>query len=121
MNIVVIDYANIHPDAEFPWLKTRQEYRWSQHPHHGPAEIREDCWRAHVLVTVATPIDAETIAALPKLAYVIEVSDRGLVDRAAAAARDIEVIPLVGAEALTPVALCQRIVDELDALIGRAS
>jgi hypothetical protein len=119
MNIVVVDYANIHPDAEFPWLKTRKEYRWSQHPHHGPAEIREDCWRAHVLVTVATIIDAETIAALPKLAFVIEAGNQALTDREAVAARGIGIISLSDAGSLTPQALCQRIADELDALIER--
>ena len=119
MNIVVVDYANIHPDAEFPWLKTSKEYRWSQHPAHGPAEMVEDCWRAHVLVTVATSIDADTLAGLPKLAYVIEASERALVDRAAAVARDIEILSLAGAATLSPEALCQKIVDELDALIER--
>jgi phosphoglycerate dehydrogenase-like enzyme len=120
MNIAVVDYASIHPEAEFPWLKTTQEYRWAQYPAHDPAAVREDCWRAHVLVTVACPIDAETIAALPKLAYVIVASERRLVDEAAAKARGIEVIALADAAALAPAALCQKIVDELDALIASA-
>ena len=119
MNIVVVDYANIHPDAEFPWLKTSKEYRWSQHPTHGPAEMREDCWRAHVLVTVATPIDADTLAGLPKVAYVIEAGNRALVDRAAAAARGIEIISLPDVAASTPESACQQIADALDALIER--
>ena len=119
MNIVIIDYANIHPDAEFPWLKTSKDHRWSQHPNHGPAAIVEDCWRAHVLVTVATAIDAATIEGLPKLAYVVEASDSPLTDRNAAQARGIEIISLKDSASLAPAALCQRIVDELDALIER--
>jgi phosphoglycerate dehydrogenase-like enzyme len=120
VNIVVVDYARIAPDADFPLLKTTADYRWSQHPAHDPAKVREDCWRAHVLVTVACPIDAETIAALPKLAYVIVASDRRLVDEAAAKARGIEVITLADAGALAPAALCQKIVDGLDAIIADA-
>lgn len=119
MNIVVVDYANIDPEAEFPWLKTSEEYRWSQYPAHDPASVREDCWRAHALVTVACPIDAETIAALPKLAYVIVASERQLVDEAAAQARGIEVIALAEASKLAPAVVCQKIVDELDAIIAR--
>lgn len=120
MNIAVVDYARIAPDADFPLLKTTKEYRWSQYPALDPAGVREDCWRAHALVTCACPIDAETIAALPKLAYVIVASGERLVDEAAAQARGIEVIVLAEAAALAPAALCRRIVDELDALIARA-
>lgn len=120
MNIAVVDYARIAPDADFPLLKTTKEYRWSQYPALDPAGVREDCWRAHVLVTMACPIDAHTIAALPKLAYVIVASGEALVDEAAARARGIEVIALADAAALPPPALCQRIVEELDALIARA-
>jgi phosphoglycerate dehydrogenase-like enzyme len=119
MNIAVVDYARIAPDAEFPLLKTTREYRWSQYPALDPAGVREDCWRAHALVTVACPIDAETIAALPKLAYVIVASGDALVDEAAARTRGVEVIALKDAATLAPPALCQRIVDELDALIAR--
>jgi len=118
LNIAVVDYARIAPDADFPLPKTAADYRWSQHPALDPAGVRADCWRAHVLVTVACPIDAETIAALPKLAYVIVAGgDVNLVDQAAAAARGIELIYTPEAAALTPAALCQKIVDELDRII----
>ncbi len=120
VNIAVVDYARIAPDADFPLLKTNREYRWAQFPALDPAGVREDCWRAHVLVTMACPIDAETIAALPKLAYVLVASDKALVDEPAARARGIGIITLADAPALAPAALCQRIVDELDALIARA-
>jgi len=120
MNITVVDYARIHPQAEFPLLETSDDYRWSQYPALDPAGVREDCWRAHVLVTVACPIDAETIAALPKLAYVIVAGGERLVDEAAARARRIEVITLADAAALAPAELCQRIVNELDGIVARA-
>jgi phosphoglycerate dehydrogenase-like enzyme len=119
MNIAVVDYARIAPEAEFPLLKTARDYRWSQYPALDPAGVRADCWRAHILVTVACPIDGATIAALPMLAYVLEAGER-LVDADAARARGIEVISLADARSLAPAALCQRIVDELDALIARA-
>lgn len=119
MNIAVVDYRRIAPDADFPLLKTTREYRWSQYPELDPTGVREDCWRAHVVVTAGCPIDAETIAALPKLAYVMVASDKPLVDEAAARARGIEIIALAGAPALEPAVLCQRIVDELDALMAR--
>lgn len=120
MNIAVVDYARIAPDAEFPLLKTAADYRWSQYPALDPAGVREDCWRAHVLVTVACPIDAETIGALPKLAGVIVAGADAVVDRQAAQARGIEVITLADAASLPPAALCQRIVDALDAFIAAA-
>lgn len=116
MNIAVVDYARIAPDADFPLLKTAREYRWSQYPLLDPAGVRTDCWRTHVIVTVATPIDAATIAALPLLRYVIVAGeDTGIVDSSAAQARDIQ----VGAVAPggTPAERCARIVATLDALI----
>lgn len=117
MNIAVVDYARIAPDADFPLLKSTLEYRWSQYPALDARGVREDCWRAHVLVTVATPIDAETIAALPKLEYVIIAgADGTLVDAEAARARAIQVAHVPDAAALAPSALCQTVVDMLDAL-----
>lgn len=120
MNIAVVDYARIAPDAEFPLLKTTRDYRWAQYPALDPAGVRADCWRAHALVTLACPIDGETIAALPKLSYVIVASGESLVDEAAAKARGIQVIRLAEAPTLTPPALCQRIVDELEAILAGA-
>jgi phosphoglycerate dehydrogenase-like enzyme len=122
MNIAIVDYARIAADADFPLLKTTLDYRWSQYPALDPARVLEDCWRTHVLVTVACPISAETLAGLPKLEYVIIASDeRGLVDDAAAAARGIRIVRIPGTASLAPAALCQAIVDELDALAAGRS
>ncbi len=119
MNIAIVDYARIAPDAEFPLLKTDVDYRWSQYPALDARGVREDCWRAHVLVTVATPLDAETIAVLPKLEYVIIAgTDATLVDAEAARARGIQVAHIPEAGTATPAALCQAVVDMLDALAG---
>jgi hypothetical protein len=80
LNIAVVDYARIAPEAKFPLLRTAVDYRWAQYPPLEPAGVRENCWRAHALVTVACPIDAEAVAALPKLAYVIVAGGQSLVD-----------------------------------------
>lgn len=116
MNIAVVDYARIAPDAEFPWLQTKKEHRWTQFPMlDGPGMV-SDCWRAHVLVSVAAPIDAATIDKLPMLQYVIVAGENSnLVDIEAAKARGIRVSQ-VDARGST-AERCQRIVDTLDALI----
>lgn len=116
MNIAIVDYARIAPDAEFPLLKTERDYRWTQHPQLDAQGVRGDCWRAHILVTRATPIDADTIAALPMLQYVvISGADTSLVDLPAARARGVKVGQI--SDSGTPAEQCQRIVDALDAII----
>jgi lactate dehydrogenase-like 2-hydroxyacid dehydrogenase len=116
MNIAILDYARIAPDAEFPLLKTACEYRWTQYPLLDTQGVRIDCWRTHVLVTIATPIDAATIAALPLLRDVMLAGDNAnLVDMGAVDRRGIRVSQ-VAADG-TPAQRCQRIVEALDALI----
>jgi len=116
MNIAVVDYARIDPEAEFPWLSTKKEHRWTQFPLlDGPGMV-VDCWRAHVLVTVAATIDAATIDKLPMLQYVIVAGDApNLVDESAAKARGIRVSQVDASGSAAE--RCQRIVDTLDALI----
>lgn len=117
MNIAIVDYARIAPDADFPLLETERDYRWTQFPLLDAAGVREDCWRAHILVTRGTTIDADTIAALPMLQYVVIAGDDiGLVDLPAAQARGIKVGRISGGG--SPAELCRRIVDALDAIIA---
>ena len=116
MNVAVLDAARLPPGVQFPPLKAAK-YGWQEYPRLTEGEIAENCWRAHVILTLSTPLDAATLAALPMLKLVIEACD-GLVDLEAAAARGVAVARLPSG--LEGGSLCHEAVETIDAFLEGA-
>lgn len=91
MKVVVVDYERLAGAPEFPLLEV-DRFGWEQYVGLEPAEAVERCWRADVVVTVATPLGERELAAMHKLLLVAVAGPvRGLVDLAAAQRRGVSV------------------------------
>ena len=124
MNIVVLDEGCLPEGAEFPFLEA-PKYGWVERLQVAEEEMAEVAWRAHILVTVNTPVRAAVIDQLPLLKMVVIMKDCAdnscdLVDMEAANAREIQVahVPdgaIDGVENST--ASCAEVVRIIDAMI----
>ncbi len=124
MNIVVLDKEKLPDGVEFPFLQAAK-YGWVERPTVEPGEIEEVAWRAHVVVTAATPIPASTLEKLPLLKMVVIVGDfsssPGLIDLQAAASRGVLVSHVPGGDYASSVAAetcCSSVVENIDAMIA---
>ena len=120
MNIVVIDYACIAGEADFPPLSL-DRYGWEQFPGLSGAAIAERGWRADVIVTCGTPLTASELNGLGKLRLVVVAGDDvRMVDQAALRARNIALAHVPGLHAEDPVSapdLCRIVVENIEAFI----
>ncbi|MBZ0105964.1 MAG: hypothetical protein K8H84_10090 [Sulfuricella denitrificans] len=114
MNITVLDHAHLPEDARFPILKATK-YSWQEYPQLTLAQIGENCWRTHVIITLGTELPAEVLDKLPMLKLVIEAKD-GLVDLETALARGIVVSR--PPDGLSYSHFCQEAVDIIDDFIA---
>jgi hypothetical protein len=55
IKVVVVDAAQLPPGVEFLPLEARK-FGWEQYPDSSHDELAERCWKADVLVSLATPI-----------------------------------------------------------------
>lgn len=110
MNITVLDHAHLPEDVQFPILKATK-YSWQEYPQLTSAQIGENCWRTHVIITLGTELPAEVLDKLPMLKLVIEARD-GLVDLETALARGIVVSR--PPDGLSYSHFCQEAVDIID-------
>ncbi|WP_303907243.1 hypothetical protein [Thiohalomonas denitrificans] len=69
MNVMVVDAGYLAGEVDFPALEA-DRFGWSQYGETPVAEVPERCWRSHIVVTAATPLDAATLDAMPKLKMV---------------------------------------------------
>jgi lactate dehydrogenase-like 2-hydroxyacid dehydrogenase len=120
MNVVVVDGARLAGEVDFPMLDL-PKFGWQQYPELQPEELVERCWRADIIVTVATPIDQAVIDKAFKLKLIaVAGEDASLVDTDAASARGITVVTVPGMKPDDPVgsqALCDRVVENINRFI----
>ena len=121
MNVVVIDGARLAGDADFPELAL-PKFGWQQYPQLPEAEVPERCWRADVIVSVATPVDQATIDKAFKLKLIAVAGDAyGHIDLDAAKARGIKVCHVPGADPANPGQagrICAEVVANIDAFLA---
>jgi phosphoglycerate dehydrogenase-like enzyme len=111
MNVVVVDGARLAGEVDFPMLEL-PKFGWQQYPELPPDELAERCWRADIIVTVATPFKLKLIA--------VAGEDASLVDAQAAAARGITVLAVPGMKPDDPAvsqAIADRVVENINRFI----
>lgn len=101
-NIVVLDGHTLNP-GDNPWDAVAALGNLTVHDRTPAAEIVARAADADIILTNKTPLDAATIARLPKLKFIsILATGYNIVDVEAAAARDIPVsnVPVYGTDAV---------------------
>ena len=117
IKIVVLDAARLPAGVDFPPLAA-EKYGWEQYPQLAEDDIAERCWRADIVVTLGSAIEAASLEKMIKLGLLICAGDAcGRVDQVAATGRGIEILAFPDAP-LDSVAgaqtLCQRISAAID-------
>jgi lactate dehydrogenase-like 2-hydroxyacid dehydrogenase len=119
LNIVILDAKQLPPGAEFPELKSPR-YGWEQYGEVAPEDIAQRCWRADIVVSLATPLTEQQLAGMEKLKLIVlPVGADRLVDLAAAQRRGVKVCTVAG-DWKTPAGAavwCQAVTDTLDAFM----
>lgn len=120
MNVVVVDGARLAGEVDFPMLEL-PKFGWQQYPELQPDELAERCWRADIIVTVATPIDRAVIDKAFKLKLIaVAGDDASLVDAQAAATRGITVVTVPGMKPDDPAVsqtIGERVVENINRFI----
>ncbi|WJW75838.1 hypothetical protein QVG61_01750 [Thiohalobacter sp. IOR34] len=116
MKVVVVDAAHLPGAVDFPMLDM-DRFGWEQYPQLEGEALRERCWRADVVVSLATPLTAADLEAMFKLRLVL-VAGELPVDDEAAAARGIELVRLAGVDWARPdqaAVFCRDVVQAIEA------
>ena len=127
MNIVVLDSGELAPGTDFPPVDA-EKYGWLQYPRLQYGEIAPTCWRSNIVISLATPLDAATLAEFKLIQLLVfgrkaaELVDTGLLRE-----RGIEVAELADVEWRDPAQAetgCRRIIDIINRFLrqceGRA-
>lgn len=116
MKIVVVDASRLGAEAEFPPLAA-DKFAWEQFQVLEGGELTERCWRAHVVVTVSTPLGAGEMERMNMLSLIaVAGGAAGHVDLDAARTAGVAVCHVPDADPADP-AQAQRICDEVVANI----
>ena len=123
VKIVVVGSAQLPSGVEFPPLEA-PKYGWEQCPRLAGAELVERCWRAEIVVLLASNIvvDRAMLDRMPRLQLLITVGDAaGRLDQGAASEQGVELLAFPDALASEPGGaqeLCSRIVRAIDHYLG---
>ena len=121
MNIVVLDSEELAPGADFPPLEA-EKYGWLQYPRLAHGEIAPTCWRSNIVISLATPLDADCLAELKLIQLLITGrSASTLVDRDLLRQRGIALAEFPDLDWKSPVQAasgCQRIVDTINVFLS---
>lgn len=121
MNVVVVDSAHLKGEADFPMLDL-PKFGWQQYPGLEPEEVAERCWRADIIVAVATPIDRAVIDKAFKLKLIaVAGGDDSFIDKTATAERGIKVITVPGMspeDTASSQAICDQVVESINRFIS---
>lgn len=98
INIVIVDHAHLAGEADYPPLDINR-YGWEQYPELSDQQLLERCWRAEIIVSVATEITAAAIQKMPKLkVLIVPGNSHSLVDRSVAEKHNIQVMYITDAD-----------------------
>jgi glycerate dehydrogenase len=121
MNVVVIDSARLAGEADFPMLDL-PKFGWQQYPEADAAEVAERCWRADIIVSVATPINRTVIDKAFKLKLIAVAGESyEHIDLEAARERGIRVSNVPGlnpGDASATPQICTRVVENISAFLN---
>jgi lactate dehydrogenase-like 2-hydroxyacid dehydrogenase len=70
IKVVVVDGAQLPAGVDFPPLEAAK-YGWEQYPALADDDIAERCWRAAIVVALATAIDLTALEKMPRLKLLI--------------------------------------------------
>lgn len=120
MNVVVTDSARLAGEADFPMLDL-PKFGWQQFPKLTTEQAVEECWRADIIITVATPIDRTVIDKAFKLRLIAVAGDNtDHIDKEACAERGIEIVNIPGADpsnAAETDHICNTLVEKINGFI----
>ena len=121
IKVVVVDGAQLPAGVDFPPLEAAK-YGWEQYPALDDDDIAERCWRADIVVALATAIELTTLEKMPRLKLLVVTGEAGgRVDRDALAEYGVELLTFPSAEckqAAEAQDLCNRIAQAIDQYIG---
>ena len=117
IKVVVLDCGRLPSGVEFPPLRV-DKYGWEQYPQLDGDDIADRCWRADVVVTLATPIDDRALEKMSRVGLLICAGEACMrTDQTAVLARGIELLAFPEAQyASTATAqdLCDRVSAAID-------
>jgi hypothetical protein len=123
VNIVVLDGAELAPDADFPPLEA-EKYGWLQYPCLEYGEIAPTCWRSHIVISLATPLDGACLAELKLIQLLVTGREAAsLVDRDLLRQRGIELAEFPGVDWRDPAQAadgCRRIVETINRFLAQS-
>lgn len=123
MNVVVTDSARLAGEADFPMLDL-PKFGWQQFPELTTEQAVEECWRADVIISVATPIDRAVIDKAFKLKLIaVAGDDTSHIDEEACRERGIEIRNVPGADPADAAAtdrICAAVVENINGFIREA-
>jgi len=96
MNIVMVDSGQLTGDPDFPEVNL-PKFGWSQFVALPENELEERCWRADIIISTNTPINAKVIKESFKLKLIITSGENSEhIDKAAAQERGIIICNVPG-------------------------
>ena len=112
MNIVLVDSGQLVGEPEFPAINL-PKFAWLEYVALQANEIDERCWRADVIVSTNTPINAKAIEEIYKLKLIVAAGDNSQhIDKAAAKERGVIVCNIPGLTGDNPQD-AQKIADQV--------
>ena len=117
IKVVVLDSARLPAGVEFPPLQA-DKYGWEQYTSSARDELVERCWKADVLVSLATPIERELLEKVRRLKLVITAGEScEKLDQKAASERGVELLAFPGvsySDVAEAQDLCTRVAMAID-------
>ena len=117
IKVVVLDCGRLPAGVDFPPLRV-DKYGWEQYPQLSADDIADRCWRADIVVTLATPIDEPALEQMSRLGLLICVGEAcAQLDQAGALARGIELLAFPDVQyssTATAQDLCDRVSAAID-------
>ena len=74
IKVVVLDGGQLPDGVEFPPLQA-EKYGWEQYTSSAREELAGRCWKADILVSLATPIERELLEKMHRLKLVITAGE----------------------------------------------
>jgi len=120
IKIVVVDSARLPAGVDFPPLDA-DKYGWEQYPSLTGEDIVERCWRADIVVALATAIELTALEKMPRLKLLIVAAEAARhLDQDALQEYGVEHLVFPSAQckgAIEAEDLCKRISQAIDRYI----
>jgi phosphoglycerate dehydrogenase-like enzyme len=123
IKVVVLDSGRLPAGVDFPPLQI-DKYGWEQYPQLNSDEIADRCWRADIVVTLASRIDGAVLEKMSRVGLLICAGEAcSRVDQTAAFASGVELLVFPEAEYSSIASaqdLCDRVCAAIDHYIRTA-